>query len=296
MSCQSCAAFRAVTREDFTLQRSETIGELAKALAAANGHIKNPNLDAVNPHFKSRYASLGAIINAVRAPLAAQGISAVQTVSNDGGSVGVTTTLLHSSGEWMAETIWSALPDRATVQQLGSSITYLRRYSLAAITGIVGEEDDDGNAGSSNDRSDRPEPRKTFKPTEAKGAAVTLTPEQKEDQAWRRDNNPAKSPAKAAPAKAAPVKDRIVADAYPEEYAGVFQIKRVVARPGKPYAVQAEGEHGVAWIATSVEEYAKLLNDTIGSSITLDVERIGDTLQIMRCLGNVKAVKEEVPF
>ena len=90
------------------MQRSETIGELAKALAAANGHIKNPNLDAVNPHFKSRYASLGAIINAVRAPLAAQGISAVQTVSNDGGSVGVTTTLLHSSGEWMAETIWSA--------------------------------------------------------------------------------------------------------------------------------------------------------------------------------------------
>ena len=276
------------------MQRSETIGELAKALAAANGHIKNPNLDAVNPHFKSRYATLGAIINAVRAPLAAQGISAVQTVSNDGGSVGVTTTLLHSSGEWMAETIWSALPDRATVQQLGSSITYLRKYSLAAITGIVGEEDDDGNAGSSNDRSDRPEPRKTFKPTEAKGAAVTLTPEQKEDQAWRRDNNPAKPPAKAAPAKAAPVKDRIVADAYPEEYAGVFKIMRVVARPGKPYAVQAEGEHGIAWIATSVEEYAKLLSDTIGNSITLDVERIGDTLQIMRCLGNVKAVKEEV--
>lgn len=291
MSCQSCAAFRAVTREDFTLQRSETIGELAKALAAANGHIKNPNLDAVNPHFKSRYASLGAIINAVRAPLAAQGISAVQTVSNDGGSVGVTTTLLHSSGEWMAETIWSALPDRATVQQLGSSITYLRRYSLAAITGIVGEEDDDGNAGSTGDR---PEPRKTFKPTEAKGAAVTLTPEQKEDQAWRRDNNPAKPPAKAAPVKKEPAKDKIVSDAYPEEYAGVFKIMRVVARPGKPYAVQAEGEHGIAWIATSVEEYAKLLSDTIGNSITLDVERIGDTLQIMRCLGNAKAVKEEI--
>jgi len=296
MLCQSCAAFRVVTREDFTLQRSETIGELAKALAAANGHIKNPNLDAVNPHFKSRYASLGAIINAVRAPLAAHGISAVQTVSNDGGSVGVTTTLLHSSGEWMAETIWSALPDRATVQQLGSSITYLRRYSLAAITGIVGEEDDDGNAGSSNDRNDRPEPRKTFKPTEAKGAAVTLTREQKEDQAWRRDNDPAKPPAKAAPVKAEPVKDRIVADAYPEEYAGVFKILRVVARPGKPYAIQAEGEHGIAWIATSVVEYANLLSDTIGNSITLDVERIGDTLQVMRCLGNVKAVKEEVPF
>jgi hypothetical protein len=181
----------------------------------------------------------------------------------------------------MAETIWSALPDRATVQQLGSSITYLRRYSLAAITGIVGEEDDDGHAGSSGDRNDRPEPRKTFKPTEAKGA----TPAAPKASA---------PPAKAAPAKAEPVKDRIVADAYPEEYAGVFKILRVVARPGKPYAIQAEGEHGVAWIATSVEEYAKLLSDTIGNSITLDVERIGDTLQVMRCLGNVKAVKEEI--
>ena len=277
------------------MQRSETIGELAKALAAANLEITNPALDAVNPHFKSRYASLGAIINAVREPLAKHGISAIQTVSNDGGSVGVTTTLLHASGEWLAETAMSALPERATVQQLGSIITYLRRYSLAAFTNIVGEEDQDGNE-ASTPSAPRTEPRKTFKPTEAKGAAVTLTPEQKEDQAWRRDNNPAKPPANAAPAKAAPVKDRIVADAYPEEYAGVFRIMRVVARPGKPYAVQAEGEHGIAWIATSVEEYAKLLSDTIGSSITLDVERIGDTLQIMRCLGNVKAVKEEVPF
>jgi hypothetical protein len=266
------------------MQRSETIGELAKALAAANGHIKNPNLDAVNPHFKSKYATLGAIINAVRAPLAAHGISAVQTVSNDGGSVGVTTTLLHSSGEWMAETIWSALPDRATVQQLGSSITYLRKYSLAAITGIVGEEDDDGNAGSSGDRNDRPEPRKTFKPTEAKGAPVAAP-------------KASAPPAKAAPAKEEPVKDRIVADAYPEEYAGVFKILRVVARPGKPYAIQAEGEHGVAWIATSVQEYATLLGETVNESITLDVERIGDTLQIMRVLGNSKkSVKEEVPF
>ena len=269
------------------MQRSETIGELAKALAAANGHIKNPNLDAVNPHFKSRYASLGAIINAVRAPLAAHGISAVQTVSNDGGSVGVTTTLLHSSGEWMAETIWSALPDRATVQQLGSSITYLRRYSLAAVTGVVGEEDDDGNAGSNNDRNDRPEPRKTFKPTEAKGAAVAAP-------------KASAPPAKAAPVKAEPVKEftaRVVSDMYPDMgYAGVFKIMRVVARPGKPYAVQVSGDHGIAWLATNVEEYAKLLSDTIGNSITLDVERIGDTLQVMRCLGNVKAVKEEVPF
>ena len=282
MSCQSCAAFRVVTREDFTLQRSETIGELAKALAAANLEIVNPSLDAVNPHFKSRYASLGAIINAVRLPLARHGISAVQTVSTDGGAVGVTTTLLHASGEWMAETAMSALPDRATVQQLGSIITYLRRYCLASVTNIVGEEDQDGNE-ASLPSAPRSEPRKPFKPTEAKGAPVAAP-------------KASAPPAKAAPVKAEPVKDRIVADAYPEEYAGVFKILRVVARPGKPYAIQAEGEHGIAWIATNVVKYANLLSDTIGNSITLDVERIGDTLQVMRCLGNVKAVKEEVPF
>jgi hypothetical protein len=70
-----------------------------------------------------------------------------------------------------------------------------------------------------------------------------------------------------------------------------------VARPGKPYAIQAEGEHGIVWIATSVQEYATLLGETVNESITLDVERIGDTLQIMRVLGNSKkSVKEEVPF
>jgi hypothetical protein len=268
------------------MQRSETIGELAKALAAANLEITNPALDAVNPHFKSRYASLGAIINAVREPLAKHGISAIQTVNNDGGSVGVTTTLLHASGEWLAETAMSALPDRATVQQLGSIITYLRRYSLAAFTNIVGEEDQDGNE-ASTPSAPRTEPRKTFKPQEARGAVPTIPAAPKASA----------PPAKAAPAKAEPVKDRIVADAYPEEYAGVFKILRVVARPGKPYAIQAEGEHGIVWIATSVQEYATLLGETVNESITLDVERIGDTLQIMRVLGNSKkSVKEEVPF
>ena len=270
------------------MQRSETIGELAKALAAANLEITNPALDAVNPHFKSRYASLGAIINAVREPLAKHGISAIQTVNNDGGSVGVTTTLLHASGEWLAETAMSALPERATVQQLGSIITYLRRYSLAAFTNIVGEEDQDGNE-ASTPSAPRTEPRKTFKPQEARGAVPTPPAAPKASA----------PPAQATPAKAEPVKEftaKIVSDMYPEEYAGVFRIIRVVARPGKPYAIQVNGDHGIAWIATSVEEYAKLLSDTIGNSITLDIERIGDTLQIMRCLGNVKAVKEEVPF
>lgn len=256
------------------MQRSDTIGELAKALAAANLEIVNPALDAVNPHFKSRYASLGAIINAVRLPLARHGISAVQTVSTDGGAVGVTTTLLHASGEWMAETAMSALPDRATVQQLGSVITYLRRYALASITGIVGEDDDDGNA-STSPSAPRTEARKPFKPQEARGAVPA----------------PATAP-KANKPVPEPVAEVKATDAYPDVYEGTFDILRVVVRAGKPYAIQVDGKHGKAWIATTVQEYADLAKEHVNDCMQMQVERVGDSLQIMK----VTASKVEVPF
>ena len=256
------------------MQRSDTIGELAKALAAANLEIVNPSLDAVNPHFKSRYASLGAIINAVRLPLARHGISAVQTVSTDGGAVGVTTTLLHASGEWMAETAMSALPDRATVQQLGSVITYLRRYALASITGIVGEDDDDGNA-TTSPSAPRTEARKPFKPQEARGAVPA----------------PATAP-KATKPVPEPVAEVKATDAYPDVYEGTFDILRVVVRAGKPYAIQVDGKHGKAWIATTVQEYADLAKEHVNDCMQMQVERVGDSLQIMK----VTASKQEVPF
>ena len=256
------------------MQRSDTIGELAKALAAANLEIVNPSLDAVNPHFKSRYASLGAIINAVRLPLARHGISAVQTVSTDGGAVGVTTTLLHASGEWMAETAMSALPDRATVQQLGSIITYLRRYCLASVTNIVGEEDSDGNE-ASLPSAPRTEARKPFKPQEARGAVL----------------QPPTAP-KATKPVPEPVAEAKAMDAYPDVYEGTFDILRVVVRAGKPYAIQVDGKHGKAWIATTVQEYADLAKEHVNDCMQMQVERVGDSLQIMK----VTASKVEVPF
>lgn len=260
------------------MQRSDTIGELAKALAAANLEITNPALDAVNPHFKSRYASLGAIINAVRLPLARHGISAVQTVSTDGGAVGVTTTLLHASGEWMAETAMSALPDRATVQQLGSVITYLRRYALASITGIVGEDDDDGNA-TTSPSAPRSEPRKPFKPQEARGAVP-----------------PPPTAPKATKPVPEPVAEHVkifsTADKYPDVFEGTFDILRVVVRSDKPHAIQVDGKHGKAWILTTVQEYVDLAKEHVNDCMQLQVERVGETLQIMKVI----ASKKEIPF
>lgn len=151
--------------------RTDNIGEIAAALSKANLEIRNAELDRVNPHFKNRYATLGSIINAIRVPLAKNGIAPVQTVSMENGMVTVTTALIHSSGQLVEDTAMFPLPDKATVQQMGSAITYLRRYALAAIVGIVGDEDDDGEGDRRERTERRPEPRReTFRPSEAQGA------------------------------------------------------------------------------------------------------------------------------
>ena len=87
------------------MRTSQTIGALAKSLAIANTQIKNPNLDSVNPHFRNRYASLGAILNAIRVPFAAQGLTLVQSINTDNGMVSVETTVMHTSGEFLESRI-----------------------------------------------------------------------------------------------------------------------------------------------------------------------------------------------
>jgi hypothetical protein len=101
----------------------------------------------INPHFKSKYADLAAIMSAARAPLAANGLAVTQSVGCDASSVRVTSTLIHVSGESMSgEPCVLPVPQVAqTPQGFGSAITYGRRYSLAALLGIVTDVDDDAN-------------------------------------------------------------------------------------------------------------------------------------------------------
>jgi hypothetical protein len=148
------------------MNRSDSIANLAKAIALAQPHISNPSLDAVNPHFRSRYATLAAHIAAVRAPLAAQGISVVQSTRIDvPGAVVVVTSLIHASGEWLSSEL--ALPSGATPQTYGSALTYARRYALAALCGIVGDEDDDANAATPQAKATaKPEKPEKAKPQE----------------------------------------------------------------------------------------------------------------------------------
>ena len=129
---------------------SAEIGELAKALAAAQGEMTAASKDASNPHFKSRYATLASVWDAIRGPLSRNGLSVSQVLETPdaGPGVIVRTILLHTSGQWICSRYVMPIPDKLTPQAVGSAITYARRYALSAIVGIAPDDDDDGNAAS----------------------------------------------------------------------------------------------------------------------------------------------------
>jgi len=127
------------------MERSESIAALAAALAKAQGTIQGAIKDTANPFFKSKYADLASVKDAVQIPLSTNGLSYVQVVHNPEHGVGVETVLMHSSGEWLSGGVVFVPVVKADAQGYGSALTYARRYSLSAITGVA-PEDDDGNA------------------------------------------------------------------------------------------------------------------------------------------------------
>ena len=149
------------------METSTSIGALAAALAKAQSNIKGALKDSSNPFFKSKYADLSSVWEACREPLTKQELSVIQTVSGDSTNIIVTTMLVHSSGEWVKDSLTMA-PVKQDPQGAGSAITYARRYALAAIAGVA-PEDDDGNAASGKGGND-------LKPT----AKTNLTKAQKD--------------------------------------------------------------------------------------------------------------------
>ena len=126
---------------------SDTRAELAKAMVAAQQSLGLVAKSSTNPHFKSKYADLATVLDAVLPALNGAGISLVQAPGGDGeGNVTLTTTLLHESGEWMESTL-TMRPTKSDPQGVGSAITYARRYAALAVAGAA-PEDDDGNSAS----------------------------------------------------------------------------------------------------------------------------------------------------
>ena len=125
-------------------------GRLAEALAKAQGEIRNPAKGSENPHFKSRFANLADGIMAIREALSKYGIAHTQTTRIDGAALILTTTLTHAVSGESIESEWPVgAYEKLTPQQMGSSLTYGRRYTLFPMVGIAGaDDDDDGNAAS----------------------------------------------------------------------------------------------------------------------------------------------------
>jgi hypothetical protein len=132
-------------------QQSESINELAGALARAQSAIPPAPKAAWNPHFKSHYADLTSIWDACRLPLAENGLAVIQGIEPlVPDAIAVRTTLTHASGQWVTS-LTPLLLSKQDMQGMGSAITYARRYALAAMVGVVADLDDDGHAASSRD-------------------------------------------------------------------------------------------------------------------------------------------------
>ena len=125
------------------MKTSETFKEIAPALVKAIGEIPNPPKNAVNPHFKNRYADLASIIETVKPILLKNGLTVIQGSEADGNIVTVRTRILHVSGEWI-ETSLTMAAAGSDPQKIGSAITYARRYSISSILNIAADDDDDG--------------------------------------------------------------------------------------------------------------------------------------------------------
>jgi len=127
------------------ITQSNEIGALALALSKAQGVMKHAVKDSNNPHFRSKYADLTSCLEAVREPLAKNGLAIVQLPSRStDGLVELTTMLIHESGQWIGSTASTRIA-KDDAQGMGSALSYLRRYCLMAVTGL-GADDDDGEA------------------------------------------------------------------------------------------------------------------------------------------------------
>lgn len=132
--------------------QSETINELAAALAKAQGEMQAAIKDSVNPFYKSKYADLGSVWDAARPVLSKNGLAVMQSTDIVGDKLCMVTMLAHSSGQWV-KSILPLNPAKNDSQGIGAAITYLRRYSLSALVGVVCDDDDDGETASGRGKS-----------------------------------------------------------------------------------------------------------------------------------------------
>ena len=136
-------------------ERSPAISKIALALCKFQAELQPVVKDSKNPFFNSKYADLSSIWDVIRKPLTDNGLCILQEPSTVNSRLVMTTTLIHTSGEYFRSSMEYPV-DKQTAQGYGSATTYARRYGLQSITGVA-PEDDDGNAASGkNNYSESP--------------------------------------------------------------------------------------------------------------------------------------------
>lgn len=144
---------------------SQELDQVSTALALAQAEMKPALKDANNPHFKSKYADLASVFEAIRAPLAKNNLAVLQDIGSADGAVTVKTRIIHKSGQWVEFGPFAIPADKQNAHGYGSAVTYVRRFALASAMG-VSADDDDGNAASTHTAA----PRATTEPDKVKNA------------------------------------------------------------------------------------------------------------------------------
>lgn len=121
------------------MEKSESIELIAQALLKAQNQFMTASKDAKNPFFKSKYATLNSVWEAVEKALHDNGLSCLQPIKGNM----VQTVILHTSGQYISSECPIICAKEKDPQALGSAITYARRYALASMLGVMTDDDDD---------------------------------------------------------------------------------------------------------------------------------------------------------
>lgn len=126
------------------MKASNVISELAQALVIFQGEL--PRIAKEGKSHHGKFITLDSIIETIQKPLTANGLSFVQMPTFTENGPGLTTRLMHKSGEWLEDTMpVFGTPNQNEAQSFGGGLTYARRYALTAMLGIAADEDTDGN-------------------------------------------------------------------------------------------------------------------------------------------------------
>ena len=159
------------------IQKSDTLSEYIKGMNKFRSQLVQPAKDSDNPFFKSKYVDLAGVQIAIDNALVGTGLTYQQwEESREDGSTGVGTIVMHEKGEYIIFPPYYMKPEKHTPQGQGSTITYLRRYTLSTVFGVTSDVDDDGNQASGNNTAHKAEHsnqgRKISEPTQSVDASI----------------------------------------------------------------------------------------------------------------------------